>query len=99
MEHKTIDEQVAHEAGVDVLSGFHDKEVIVKLVEKDLITEERVDLSVTRLLEEQFKLGLFLKNTYVDEKKLKKFRSTKNADYALRKTAVLLQNTNKLTFT
>ncbi|WP_333912095.1 glycoside hydrolase family 3 protein [Vibrio coralliirubri] len=100
VEHKTIDEQVAMavEAGVDVLSGFHDKEVIVKLVEKDLITEERVDLSVTRLLEEQFKLGLF-ENTYVDEKKAQEIlgneKYQERADYAQKKSVVLLQNTNK----
>ncbi|NOI93880.1 MULTISPECIES: glycoside hydrolase family 3 N-terminal domain-containing protein [Vibrio] len=100
VEHKTIDEQVAMavDAGVDVLSGFHDKEVIVKLVEKDLITEERVDLSVTRLLEEQFKLGLF-ENTYVDEKKAQEIlgneKYQERADYAQKKSVVLLQNTNK----
>ncbi|WP_061037855.1 glycoside hydrolase family 3 protein [Vibrio coralliirubri] len=100
VEDKTIDEQVAMavEAGVDVLSGFHDKEVIVKLVEKDLITEERVDLSVTRLLEEQFKLGLF-ENTYVDEKKAQEIlgneKYQERADYAQKKSVVLLQNTNK----
>ncbi|MEL0607256.1 glycoside hydrolase family 3 protein [Vibrio echinoideorum] len=100
VEHKTIDEQVAMavEAGVDVLSGFHDKEVIVKLVEKDLITEERVDLSVTRLLEEQFKLGLF-ENTYVDEKKTQEIlgneKYQKRADYAQKKSVVLLQNTKQ----
>ncbi|MDN3628984.1 glycoside hydrolase family 3 protein [Vibrio lentus] len=100
VEHKTIDEQVAMavEAGVDVLSGFHDKEVIVKLVEKDLLTEERVDLSVTRLLEEQFKLGLF-ENTYVDEKKAREVlgndKYQERADYAQKKSVVLLQNTNK----
>ncbi|MEZ9367085.1 glycoside hydrolase family 3 N-terminal domain-containing protein [Vibrio sp. 10N.286.49.E11] len=100
VEHKTIDEQVAMavEAGVDVLSGFHDKEVIVKLVEKDLLTEERVDLSVTRLLEEQFKLGLF-ENTYVDEKKAQEIlgneKYQERADYAQKKSVVLLQNTNK----
>lgn len=100
VEHKTIDEQVAMavEAGVDVLSGFNDKEVIVKLVEKDLITEERVDLSVTRLLEEQFKLGLF-ENTYVDEEKAQEIlgneKYQERANYAQKKSVVLLQNTNK----
>ncbi|MDC5838709.1 glycoside hydrolase family 3 C-terminal domain-containing protein [Vibrio europaeus] len=98
-EDKTIDEQVAMavDAGVDVLSGFNDKNVIVNLVEKGLISESRVDLSVTRLAKEQFQLGLF-ENSYVNESKAEKILGDKKhqlrADYAQKKSVVLLQNTN-----
>ncbi|MCV3264041.1 hypothetical protein OGZ01_21445 [Vibrio harveyi] len=97
---KTIDEQVAMviEAGVDVLSGFNDKDVIVNLVNKGLIDEERVDLSVTRLVKEQFQLGLF-ENTYVDVDKAQEILGNaehqERADYAQKKSVVLLQNTDK----
>ncbi|AIW15760.1 glycoside hydrolase family 3 N-terminal domain-containing protein [Vibrio tubiashii] len=98
-EDKTIDEQVAMavDAGVDVLSGFNDKNVIVNLVEKGLISESRVDLSVARLAKEQFQLGLF-ENSYVNENKAEKVLGDKKhqqrADYAQKKSVVLLQNTN-----
>ncbi|MGR5275249.1 glycoside hydrolase family 3 N-terminal domain-containing protein [Vibrio rotiferianus] len=100
VEDKTIDEQVAMviEAGVDVLSGFNDKDVIVNLVNKGLIDEERVDLSVTRLVKEQFQLGLF-ENTYVDvsnaQEILGNAEHQERADYAQKKSVVLLQNTEK----
>jgi len=99
-EDKTIDEQVAMavDAGVDVLSGFNDKNVIINLVQKGLIDEERVDLSVARLVKEQFQLGLF-ENSYVDPKQAQKVLGNKKhqqrADYAQKKSVVLLHNANQ----
>ncbi len=52
--------------GVDVLSGFHDKKVILDLLQQGLLSEARLDEAVRRLLKEQFQLGLF-ENPYVDE--------------------------------
>ena len=67
LEGKTVPERVAAaiNAGVDVLSGFNQKQTIVDLVRNGLVTEARIDEAVARLLVEQFRLGLF-ENPYVD---------------------------------
>ena len=61
LEGKTVPERVAAAiiAGVDVLSGFNQKQTIVDLVRNGLVTEARIDEAVARLLVEQFRLGLF----------------------------------------
>lgn len=67
-------------AGVDLLSGYHDKDQILSVIGKEHIasdrnrylplgiTKERIDESVEKLLRELFALGLF-ENPYVDEEK------------------------------
>lgn len=52
-------------AGVDVLSGFHDVALVTGLLDTGSISEERLDEAVGRLLTEQFDLGLF-EDPYVD---------------------------------
>jgi beta-glucosidase len=52
-------------AGVDVLSGFHDNKVITDLESAGLVSRARVDEAARRLLLEQFEMGLF-ENPYVD---------------------------------
>jgi beta-glucosidase len=97
LESKTVPERVAAavNSGTDVLSGFHEKKTIVELVARGLVTEARVDEAVTRLLKEQFQLGLF-ENPYVDASKADAivgndaFRA--RALEAQRKSVVLLQN-------
>lgn len=97
LESKTVPERVAAavDSGTDVLSGFHEKKTIVDLVERGLLTEPRVDLAVTRLLREQFQLGLF-EHPYVDASKAngivgkEEFRA--RALEAQRKSIVLLQD-------
>lgn len=66
-ESKTIPERVAAaiNAGSDVLSGFNTKQTIIDLVQAGLVTTARIDAAATRLLREQFALGLF-ENPYVD---------------------------------
>jgi beta-glucosidase len=56
---------IAVNAGVDVLSGFHDNGMITALVTSKLVSAERVDEAAGSLLVEQFRLGLF-ENPYVD---------------------------------
>lgn len=51
--------------GTDVLSGFRTRSTITDLVKAGLLTERRVDEAATRLLTEQFLLGLF-EDPYVD---------------------------------
>lgn len=52
-------------AGVDQFGGEQRPELIVELVETGVITEERLDVSIRRLLREKFLLGLF-ENPFVD---------------------------------
>jgi beta-glucosidase len=53
------------EAGVDQFGGEQRPELIVELVKSGIIAEERLDISVRRLLREKFALGLF-DNPFVD---------------------------------
>jgi beta-glucosidase len=55
------------DAGVDQFGGEQRPELIVKLVKSGRILEDRIDVSVRRLLREKFALGLF-DNPYVDVK-------------------------------
>lgn len=67
LEGKSVPERAATaiNAGVDVLSGFNDKQVILDLVGSGLVQQARVDEAARRLVLVQFKLGLF-ENPYVD---------------------------------
>jgi beta-glucosidase len=97
LEDKSIEEQIllAIEAGTDVLSGFNDNQQLLKLVQSGKLSEQRVDLSVRRLLTEQFELGLF-ENPYVDPNRAAYLVGNaafqRKADLAQRKSIVLLQN-------
>ncbi|WP_439483196.1 glycoside hydrolase family 3 N-terminal domain-containing protein [Cyclobacterium plantarum] len=97
LEDKSIEEQIliAIEAGTDVLSGFNDNKQLLGLVQSGKLSESRMDLSVERLLREQFELGLF-ENPYVDPNRaaylLGNPAHQRKADIAQRKSIVLLQN-------
>jgi len=54
------------DAGCDQFGGEFVPELIVELVESGQISEERIDVSVKRILRDKFRLGLF-DNPYVDE--------------------------------
>ena len=53
------------DAGCDQFGGEARPELVIQLVEQDRISEERLDVSVRRLLREKFILGLF-DDPYVD---------------------------------
>lgn len=101
LEDKTTDEQIliAIDAGTDILSGFSDNKQILGLVTSGKLSESRVELSVKRLLKEQFELGLF-ENPYVDPNRaaylIGNASFQRKADIAQRKSIVLLQNKNAL---
>lgn len=59
------------DAGVDQFGGESRPELIVELIENGRISEERIDVSVRRLLREKFILGLF-DNPFVDVSQAKK---------------------------
>jgi beta-glucosidase len=71
LEGKTVPERAATavNAGVDVLSGFHDNRVITGLVAAKLVSADRIGEAAGRLLLEQFRMGLF-ENPYVDAGKV-----------------------------
>ncbi|PTL73904.1 beta-glucosidase [Rathayibacter caricis DSM 15933] len=61
VEHLTVPERMAKalDAGVDQFGGEAIPEVLVQLVRDGVVEEERLDVSVRRLLREKFVLGLF----------------------------------------
>ncbi|SMH38581.1 beta-glucosidase [Rathayibacter oskolensis] len=61
VEHLSVPERMAKAigAGVDQFGGEAIPEVLIALVEEGTIAEERLDVSVRRLLREKFVLGLF----------------------------------------
>ena len=87
------------DAGCDQFGGENVPELIVELVEEGQISEERIDLSVKRILLDKFRLGLF-DDPYVDEKNAvniagkKEFRE--KGKIAQSKSMVLLKNDNIL---
>ncbi|WP_020531831.1 glycoside hydrolase family 3 protein [Flexithrix dorotheae] len=91
--------QKAIEAGVDLFSGVADPTFLLAAVQEGLVSESRIDESVTRLLKEKFELGLF-ENPYVDEQVAstvvgnEKFQERGNL--AFRKSIVLLRNEDSL---
>lgn len=86
---------VAIDAGTDVLSGFNSHQQILGLVESGAMSQARLDLSVSRLLREQFELGLF-ENPYVDPIHAATVVGNPSfkakADVAQRRSIVLLKN-------
>ncbi len=90
---------IAIDAGVDVLSGYHDNAKIMSAIGNGYwqVPESRVDESVKRLLKVQFELGLF-ENPYVDPAvataTVGKAAFRELGMEAQRKSVVLLKNTD-----
>lgn len=86
-------------AGVDLVAGDHNPADLAQAVKDGLITEERINQSVTRLLTESFELGLF-ENPYRNPEAAQAIAddptSQQLADEAHRKSVVLLRNDNNI---
>jgi len=82
-------------AGVDQFGGESLPEMLVKLVKERKVSEDRINLSVRRILRDKFRLGLF-DNPYVDVEKAVKIVGNKEFMEAgldaQRKSLVLLKN-------
>lgn len=80
VEHLSVEQRVQKiiDAGCDQLGGEECPEVLVELVERGLVPEERLDESVRRLLKVKFELGLF-DDPIVDEKEAE--QSTRLPEY------------------
>jgi beta-glucosidase len=91
--------QKALDAGVDIFSGGADPALLLETVKTGLVSEARINESVTRLLREKFELGLF-ENPFVDAevavKTVGNAEFQKKADVAFRKSIVLLRNDTQL---
>lgn len=87
--------QKALNAGVDLFSGTADPTILLETVKQGLVTENRINESIGRLLTEKFELGLF-ENPYVDAQKAQELvgnaQFQQKADLAQRKSIVLLRN-------
>ena len=57
------------DAGCDQLGGESRVELVLQLVKEGKLSEERIDVSIKRLLRQKFELGLF-DNPFVDESKV-----------------------------
>lgn len=97
VEHLSREDRVLKilEAGCDQLGGEACPEVVVGLVESGRLAEERVDISVRRVLREKFVLGLF-EDPFVDPDEAERFVG--NAELreqglrAQRRSCTLLKN-------
>ncbi len=96
VEHLSEKERVKKvlDAGCDVFGGEYVTDLIIELVEEGQVSEERIDLSVRRVLRDKFKLGLF-DDPYVDLDKVDivgQPRFVEKGKAAQRKSLVLLKN-------
>jgi beta-glucosidase len=91
--------QKAIDCGVDIFSGSADPSLLLETVKKGMVSEARINESVSRLLREKFTLNLF-ENPYVDAAEAEKIVGNaefqKRADLAMRKSIVLLRNQAKI---
>lgn len=89
----------AVKAGVDQFGGVTYSQLLVSAVKEKQLTEERLNESVIRILEQKFQTGLF-ENPYVDVQKavqtVGRADWQKEADAAQGHSLVLLQNTGDL---
>lgn len=97
VEHLSLEERAAKalHAGVDQFGGEACPEVIVSLVSRGEISEQRIDQSVRRILRDKFRLGLF-DQPYIDESRASqiagKAEFRQAGELAQRKSIVLLKN-------
>jgi len=87
------------DAGCDQIGGVFVPELIVELVETGQITEERIDISVRRILRDKYRLGLF-DNPYLDEQEALMIAGNdafiEKGKQAQARSMVLLKNENFL---
>ncbi len=101
VENLTIPQRYAKaiDCGVDLFSGTADPSMLLEAVSSGLVTEERINQSVRRLLIEKFAMGLF-EDPYVNAEVAGEIVGNqefqKLADIAQRKSIVLLRNNSDL---
>lgn len=98
VEHLSEKERVKKilDAGCDMLGGESRTDLALQLLEDGDISEERINISLRRILRDKFRLGLF-DNPYVDEENLELVGNSafvEKGKVAQRKALVLLKNEN-----
>lgn len=86
------------DAGCDMMGGESRTDLVLELLEEGAISEDRIDISLRRILRDKFRLGLF-ENPYVDEKNLDIVGNpifVEKGKEAQRKALVLLKNENNI---
>lgn len=87
------------DAGVDQFGGESRPELVVSLVEKGKLSEERIDQSVARLLRQKFQLGLF-DDPFINENQTMKIVGKKEfveaGEKAQRRSFTLLKNADQI---
>lgn len=97
VEHLSLEERVLKiiEAGCDMFGGEHVPEIVVQLVKAGKVSQDRIDISVRRLLRQKFQLGL-VDNPFVDESRvgeiLGKKASIELGERTQRESMTLLKN-------
>jgi len=97
VEDLTLEERIkmALDAGVDQFGGENIPGLLVKMVRKGLVPEERIDTSARRILHDKFRLGLF-DNPFVDPnlaaQTVGKTAFKEAGEQAQRRSIVLLKN-------
>ena len=85
------------DAGCDMFGGEALPSLVIELVESGKLSEERLNISIRRILRDKFRLGLF-DNPYVDVDNLSVIGNAefmKKGKLAQQKSMVLLKNENK----
>lgn len=86
-------------AGIDQFGGVSNSDLLVKAVEENKISEERINQSARRLLIQKFQQGLF-ENPYADPQKAKAVvgnaEFVREGEAAQARAMVLLQNEGKI---
>jgi beta-glucosidase len=100
VENLSVSERVKKiiDAGCDMFGGESIPEQVVELVKSGQISEDRIDMSVRRILREKFKMGLF-DNPYLNPEGVKILGNEKFMEKgreSQRRSLVLLKNENNI---
>jgi beta-glucosidase len=100
VEELSIEERLVKiiDAGVDMIGGESLYVEMKNVLENKLISEERIDTSLRRILRDKFRLGLF-DNPYLNEDNLKIYSNNEHLELGLeaqRKSIVLLKNEGQI---
>ena len=100
LEDKTTEERITKlmNAGIDMIGGESLANELADLIKSDIISEQRIDQSLRRIMKEKFNLGLF-DNPYINVDSLNKLDNeyfVQKGIEAQKKSLVLLKNNNIL---
>jgi len=87
------------EAGLDQIGGSNEPEILIEAVERGLLSQARLEVSVKRILRDKFRQGLF-ENPFVDPAKAEEILGNPDTHAAAlaaqRRSLVLLKNDRRV---